>query len=218
MCGGMVYSATEWTAVLANLASGGALLRVLCPSRGSFEGSGVGASRLTVMHASARGLGLRRAGGRTAASVAMSCRLGLPQRRGWWRSGGMATQGPWQWRRHTSLVRRHGVVPCGCETGVRTLFEGSAVLFRGCGVWVVREWVAQCLGADTGLTAQCRTVAGMASPGVLAKQCRDMIPRWGQRDGMAGIASAGGVGARSPRARRRPARGGVQPSSEAEFR
>jgi hypothetical protein len=142
MCGGMVYSATEWTAVLANLASGGALLRVLCPSRGSFEGSGVGASRLTVMHASARGLGLRRAGGRTAASVAMSCRLGLPQRRGWWRSGGMATQGPWQWRRHTSLVRRHGVVPCGCETGVRTLFEGSAVLFRGCGVWVVREWVA----------------------------------------------------------------------------
>jgi hypothetical protein len=133
-------------------------------------------------------------------------------------AGGMATQGPWRWRRHTSLVRRHGVVPCGCETGVCTLFEGSAVLFRGCGVWVVREWVAQCLGADTGHTAQCRTVAGMASPEVLAKQCRDMIPRWGQRDGMAGIAPAGGVGARSPRARRRPAQGGVQPSSEAESR
>jgi hypothetical protein len=27
------------------------------------------------------------------------------------------------------------------------------------------EWVAQCHGADTGLTAQCRVVAGMASPG-----------------------------------------------------
>jgi hypothetical protein len=27
-----------------------------------------------------------------------------------------------------SLVRRHGVVPCGRETCVRTLFEGSAVL------------------------------------------------------------------------------------------
>jgi hypothetical protein len=41
----------------------------------------------------------------------------------------------------------------------------------------VREWAAQCHGADTGLTAQCRTMAGMASPGGVAKQCRDMIPR-----------------------------------------
>jgi hypothetical protein len=35
----MVYSATEWMAVLANLASGGALLRTLCPSRSGFERS-----------------------------------------------------------------------------------------------------------------------------------------------------------------------------------
>jgi hypothetical protein len=33
-------------------------------------------------------------------------------------------------------------------------FEGSAVLFRGCGVRAVQEWAAQCHEADTGLTAQ----------------------------------------------------------------
>jgi hypothetical protein len=43
-------------AVLANLASGGASLQVLYPSRDGFEGCGVGASHL-VVHASARGLG-----------------------------------------------------------------------------------------------------------------------------------------------------------------
>jgi hypothetical protein len=52
-----VYSATEWMAVLANIASSRALLRTLYPSRGSFEGSGVGASRLVVVCASAVGLG-----------------------------------------------------------------------------------------------------------------------------------------------------------------
>jgi hypothetical protein len=44
-------------------------------------------------------------------------------------------------------------------------------------VRAVREWVAQCCGADTGFTTQCHTVARMASPGGLAKQRRDMIPR-----------------------------------------
>jgi hypothetical protein len=44
-------------------------------------------------------------------------------------------------------------------------------------VRAVRKWVAQCHGADTGLTAQCRTVAGMTSPGGLAEQRMDMIPR-----------------------------------------
>jgi hypothetical protein len=43
--------------------------------------------------------------------------------------------------------------------------EGLVILFRGCGARSVREWVAQCHGADTGLTAQCCTVAGMALPG-----------------------------------------------------
>jgi hypothetical protein len=60
--------------------------------------------------------------------------------------------------------------------GVCTSFEGSAVLFRGCGARAVLEWVAQRHGADTGLTAQCRTVAGMASLRGLAEQRRDMIP------------------------------------------
>jgi hypothetical protein len=82
---------------------------------------------------------------------------------------------------------RHSVVPCGRETGVRTLFEGSAVLFQGCGVQAVQEWAAQCHGADTGLTAQCCAVVGMASPGGLAKQHRDMIPRRCQWAGVAGI-------------------------------
>jgi hypothetical protein len=54
-----VYRDTEWMAVLANLAFGRASLRVLHPSKSGFEGSGVGASRLTVMRASARGLGWR---------------------------------------------------------------------------------------------------------------------------------------------------------------
>jgi hypothetical protein len=39
----------------------------------------------------------------------------------------------------------------------------------------------------TGRTAQCHTVAGMASPGGLAKQCRDMIPRRCQWAGVVGI-------------------------------
>jgi hypothetical protein len=50
-------SATEWMAVLANLASGGALLRTLCSSKSGFERSGVGASPLVVVRASARGSG-----------------------------------------------------------------------------------------------------------------------------------------------------------------
>jgi hypothetical protein len=41
-CDGMPYSAMEWVAVLANLASGGASRRALFLSRSGFEGSGVG--------------------------------------------------------------------------------------------------------------------------------------------------------------------------------
>jgi hypothetical protein len=35
---------------------------------------------------------------------------------------------------------------------------------RGCGTLAVREWAAQCHGADTGHTAQLPTVAGMGFP------------------------------------------------------
>jgi hypothetical protein len=51
----MVHSVVEWTAVLANLASGGASWRALYPSRSSFEGGSVGASRLVVVRTLARG-------------------------------------------------------------------------------------------------------------------------------------------------------------------
>jgi hypothetical protein len=47
-------------------------------------------------------------------------------------------------------------------------FKGSTVLFRGCGTPVVRERMAQCHGVFAGHAAQCRTVAGMASPRELA--------------------------------------------------
>jgi hypothetical protein len=40
-CGGVASSATELTAVLANLAPVGALWRVLCSYKSSFEGGGV---------------------------------------------------------------------------------------------------------------------------------------------------------------------------------
>jgi hypothetical protein len=56
-CGGMVYSATEWIAVLANLTSGGASLRVLYPSRSGFEGSSMGVSPFVVVRVPARGSG-----------------------------------------------------------------------------------------------------------------------------------------------------------------
>jgi hypothetical protein len=60
---------------------------------------------------------------------------------------------------------------------VRLPFEGSAFLFRGCGASAVREWVAQCHGVVADSAAQCRTVAGMASPGELVEQCWGMVHR-----------------------------------------
>jgi hypothetical protein len=60
---------------------------------------------------------------------------------------------------------------------VRHPFEGSVVLFRGCGAPTVWEWVVQCRGAVADPTAQRRTVAGMAAPRELAEQWRGMIPR-----------------------------------------
>jgi hypothetical protein len=56
-------------------------------------------------------------------------------------------------------------------------FEGSVVLFRGCGTSAVREWVAQCHGVVADPAAQRCIVAGMASPGELAEQCRGVILR-----------------------------------------
>jgi hypothetical protein len=89
----------------------------------------------------------------------------------------MTTQDRWLQRRRASLVRRHDIVLGGRKMGIRTPFKGFAVLFRGGGARAVLEWVAQCHGANTGLTAQYCTVAGMAAQGGLAEQRRDMIPR-----------------------------------------
>jgi hypothetical protein len=60
---------------------------------------------------------------------------------------------------------------------VRRPFEGSAVLFRGCGAPAVWEWVVQCRGAVADHAAPRCTVVGMAAPRELAEQCRGMIPR-----------------------------------------
>jgi hypothetical protein len=48
---------------------------------------------------------------------------------------------------------------------------------RGRGALAVREWAAQCHGADTGHIAHFPTVAGMGSPRELAEQRRGVIPR-----------------------------------------
>jgi hypothetical protein len=52
---GMADSATKWTAVLANLASGGASWRALYPPRSGFEGGGVEIPRLVVVRTLTRG-------------------------------------------------------------------------------------------------------------------------------------------------------------------
>jgi hypothetical protein len=138
----------------------------------------------------------------------------------------VAAQDQWRRRGRASLVRRHGVAPCERGTGIRPPFEGSAVLFQGCGALTVREWVEQCRGADTGLITQCRIVAGMASPGGLVEQHRDMTPRHVEGTACARRCQSikcPGRGSRYGGGRRARAsseadltRGGVQPPSEAE--
>jgi hypothetical protein len=59
---------------------------------------------------------------------------------------------------------------------VRLPFEGPVVLFRGCGMSAVREWVAYCHGVVAHPAAQRCIVAGMASLGELAEQCWGAIP------------------------------------------
>jgi hypothetical protein len=72
---------------------------------------------------------------------------------GWCRDGGdgrtglMVTEG-------TRPTSRHG--PVRAQNGRPSSFEGSNILFRGCDVPVVQEWVAECRRADPSLTAQWR--------------------------------------------------------------
>jgi hypothetical protein len=167
------------------------------------------------VHSSRRG-GVLSSRASIASGMALQCL-------GWRRGGGdgrtrlMVTEGA----RPTS---RHG--PVRARNGRPSPFEGSAVLFRGRGAPAVREWVAQCRGADTGLTAQYRTVAGMALPGGLAEHRRNMAPRrvrgtactcrcesikWLGRGSRyeGGVPAGASSGADLTR-------GGVQPPSEAE--
>jgi hypothetical protein len=54
-CDGMADSATEWMAVLVNLASGRASWRALYPPRSGFEGGGAEIPRLVVVRTLIRG-------------------------------------------------------------------------------------------------------------------------------------------------------------------
>jgi hypothetical protein len=150
-----------------------------------------------------------------------------PQCLGWRRDGGDACTGPMvtEGTRLTDLTSRHG--PVRAWNRCSSPFEGSTVLFRGRSAPAVREWVAQCRGADTGLTAQCRTVAVMASPGGLAEQRRDMTPRR-VRETACGCRCqsikcpdrGSGYGGGMPAGASSEAdltRGGVQPPSEADL-
>jgi hypothetical protein len=98
----------------------------------------------------------------TASGMALQCP-------GWRHDGGDGRAGPMvmEETRLTYLMSRRG--PRQVWNRCPPPFEGSTVLFRGCGVSAVREWVAQCHGANASLVTQCRTVAGMASPGEFAE-------------------------------------------------
>jgi hypothetical protein len=99
----------------------------------------------------------------------------VPGMASWWRGWPHRANGDGGDAPHWSDVTT--LFWAGVEQASVPLFEGSPVLLHGCGASAVRRWAAQCHRADPGLTAQCRTVAGMASPGGLAEQRRDMIPR-----------------------------------------
>jgi hypothetical protein len=88
---------------------------------------------------------------------------------------------------------------------------------RGRGALAVREWAAQCHGADTDHAAQFPAVAGMSSPRELAKQRRGVIPKCV----MVRLCRVRALNARTRvreqvRLRGCLERGGGEPSSEAE--
>jgi hypothetical protein len=82
----------------------------------------------------------------TASGMALQCP-------GWHCDGGDGRTWP------MAMEETHRTGPTSRRGLVRTQnthlspFEGSAVLFRGCGAPAVRERVAQCHRVDTGLTA-----------------------------------------------------------------
>jgi hypothetical protein len=99
-CEGMVGSAAELTAVLANLAPVGVSWRVLYPYRSDFKGSGIEVGCPTTARRQVRGWCQRETVRGTVAGMATSCPCALQQRRGRRRSArrgaavaGMVAQG-----------------------------------------------------------------------------------------------------------------------------
>jgi hypothetical protein len=140
--GGMVYSDMELMVVLTNPTSGEGVVAspvlVLERLRGQWCGSLLFGRRPYV------GLRVGLTEGWRSHNSGYGDVLSswAPTRLGWYCSArdggaaaGMAAQGrSWQ-RRRAPLVQRHDTVPCERGVGVHTLFEGSAVPFRG--VWHV---------------------------------------------------------------------------------
>jgi hypothetical protein len=157
--------------VLANPASSGASRRVLCVSRSGFKGCGIEVARSRAIRMGIRGCRWHEAVQGTVPGVAVSRRCMFHSVGHGGAVAGMVAQGRW-WRRWPlPLAWRHSAVPCGRRVVVHHPFEGSAILFRGCGAPAVQEWVVQCRGAVADHAAQRRTVAGMAAPRELAEQC-----------------------------------------------
>jgi hypothetical protein len=127
----MVYSATEWMAVLANLASGRASLRVLCPSRSGLEGSVVGSLSFGRRACVSSRVGLTEGwrshnGGRgdVSSSWAPTTPGMVLQCSGWWRSGGDGRTGP------MATEKTHLTGPTSRRHPVRVL-DRRSYPFRG---------------------------------------------------------------------------------------
>jgi hypothetical protein len=137
--------------------------------RRPYAGSKVQMTRGRKVHSSRRG-GVLSPRTPIASGMALQCP-------GWCRGGGDGRTGPMV----TEEIRLTGPTSRHCPGRARNRrpspFRGFRRPPSRVHESVVRKWVAQCQGADTGLTAQCRTVAGMASPGGLAEQRRDTIPK-----------------------------------------
>jgi hypothetical protein len=156
-----------------------------CASRSGFKGGGVEVSCLVTARVRTRGCHCR-----DVVRGYSSWRGGVPSPHASIASGMVMQWLGWRRGRRGWSHRADGdggdqshrpdVTPLslnGRGVVVRLPFEGSAVLFRGCGASAVRDWVAQCHGVVADPAAQHCTVVGTASPGELSEQCRGVIPR-----------------------------------------
>jgi hypothetical protein len=75
----------------------------------------------------------------------------------------------------------------GTELVVIPLSRVPSSSFEGCDMEEVREWAAQCHGMTLAFPHSTCTMPGMAAQCGLVEQHQDLIPRWCQRTGVAGI-------------------------------